>query len=226
MEPTHSQKARFHFKGGRSYVHGTTIFQRFLEVLPTDLIEKAEIAEVVNFKVIKEVSCNGTIKLYKDPVPSSDDDAAAMLIRVDNQQFYLTLHADHSSPVSDYIDGGERKLVPEDPEVSGPYAGSGTIQNANNNFSLVEGLVEVNKRLHLSTVSADGASSAQIRWVILQKYRLIPEGVELGNRIRAQFDHVGSRIMEGRVYTYNKLVAGLPGDPPPATFCFSYQIEE
>lgn len=226
MEPILSQKVLFFFKGGREYVHGTTIFQRFIKALPAGLINDAGMVEVVNFKVLKEVFCNGTIKLYLGPRSSNDDSAATMLLKIDTQQYYLTLQLDPSSPVNQNRNGNEQSLVPKDPELIGPFTGIGTIQNANNNFLLMEGLVEVNKRLHILTTSAQNAAPPQVRWVFLQNYRLIPAGVELGHRINAKFEHRGSREMQGRFYTYNKLVDGLPGDPPPATFCFSCHTEE
>lgn len=159
---------------GRNYVHGTTVFARFLEALDQSssalgLLPAAPPA-IASYKIAREVRNQGWIEVrtsQPDPVSGGQAPAASaeMSCLLGERKVRILLYESGDAPVTDRRpDETERMLSEVRP--SGDIGGSAHLVGVAGMAQLVAGLIRVNKELHQAALAPSG-DGLNVRWLYL-----------------------------------------------------------
>lgn len=218
--------ADFYYKGKRAYVHGTTMFDRFLTALDSLVKNSGGSGQPViisQVKFIKEITNNGYIETY----PFSDDNETALsdaataemtcLIGLD--RFILRLYEDPERPVTERAEDIDSTFI-KYTTLSKEFSGRAIMHNVNNISSFTAGLIRANKNLHTSTLK-DSEGLYSIRWVYMKNLPFLPDNT-FPSEINVDIQHHGAKAEADLTYTLNSLKYKIADKDYRTQICFYY----
>ncbi len=215
-------KTDFEFKDKRTYVHASTLLEVltkrvYEDVYPEEKWEAPRIDAIFH----KPVSSNGLLKLIEDPDLLVDDDSvnAAFRFYSDDRNISATFHEDKHMGI---VRRKKTHYAVEDIVLDKDFSGSCKI-DCSNRVSVVENIIEANKRFHLLTFE-DRSSDLKIKNLYMRRFPIsLPFNEDIDyERTLLKAENISVRKHDSSVVTLNSLYfPELKVDP----FEISYIIE-
>jgi hypothetical protein len=164
---------QFAYLGGRDYVHGPSIFGYFHEQIRT-ATGRAVAIDVSHFRVNQLIRQNYAAYIFEPNDPSKPVGAqplAEMSCAIEGQRWTAILADEPLGPIGKQEPSNEKDYVGPVEHV-GPFSGKAKLVRLRDNETLIQGVVEANKQLHLASVAAAHPGHVpKFRFVYCLNYR-------------------------------------------------------
>ncbi len=194
----------YYFKGSRNYVHGTTMFESFCNILREMNISTFEVKDI---KFHRELYNNGKIFINTQLTERKDIDLkdlkASMSIITEEKPINIYLFANQDSKVLKRRDDNTHLYIKRIIK-NNDYESKSKLINVKDFIALITALVEVNKQTHIKTIN-DIKKEYKYRWVFSKNFFVnlnlgFPEEIEVKN------NHLGhKKDKEGKIFTSNRI---------------------
>jgi hypothetical protein len=220
-------KSSFHYYGNRPYVNAIHLFECFLGQVIGELPEACRPQSIRSFKVFNEITKDGSWWL----VDASQDLSEGVHNPTATLRFVDMSGAKRRI---DFVDDGaavvRREGNPADRfvnlECDGQFSGSARLPEIASPAAFFEGLIQINKAIHLETLRRAGGTGGAIRYIYMENLSLREFDDAASRDFLLKFSHLGTRSGEDRTYTLCRITNELAQEQAPITMCYSYAPNE
>ena len=211
----------YYFKGSRNYVHGTTIFESFCNVLRDRGIT---LFRMYDLKFYQEMYNNGRIIIGQNILNQNNltqkNLKTSMSLIVKDKPLDIYLFDDSNSKVVERRKDLTHTYIKEVLKTK-DYESESRLINIDNFVSLVTALVEVNKQTHIKTLG-DTGREYKYRWVFSKDF-FVGLNLKIPTNINVQVKHLGlKKDKDGKTYTFNKINFLIGDTKYQLAMCFIY----
>ena len=215
----------YYFIGHRNYVHGTSIFESFLDSLVHSSWYREEAdgrIAVTQLKFTTELKNNGVIRLaFGDKRPFGEPTTAEMRCQVGGRRLTLSLFSKKDSPVTARAPDRDRGYFVDDLSTE-EFGGECVLSGITGHEGLVRGLIEANKQVHSECLRRGTRRAFEIRWIYMRNHLLEPEK-GLPTTVPVRIRNIGTKEDgTGRTYTLNKVSYTMGDRIIDFDLCFAY----
>lgn len=196
-------ETKLSYVGSRPYIRGADLlfwFERLRQATPDTAFR---IGCIKQFRITREVQFDGTWSMGRHP------DAIAK----------LDFLSEDGTPGHASFNEGSSIITQRDPDIpsllqhcqmTGDFTGEACLTRPSNFTDLLNGLIEVNKRLHVQTLQTRQIDPAGIRLVYVQDLPVcLADG---SDAIDLSIRNMGERHIDGKSYTLCQITSpALPG---------------
>lgn len=195
----------FEFKDKRTYVHASTLLEELIKLVYGNIYPEEKWEEPkIDAKFHKSVLYNGILKLSENPDALPDYDLANSTFRFsdDNRSVSATFHENENMGIVRSI---KTSYSVEDIVLEKDFSGLCKI-DCSSRVSLVENIIEANKRIHLLTCK-HRSSDVKVINLYMRKFPVslpVIGNIDYG-RILLKIENVSARQRDKSVVTLNSL---------------------
>ena len=196
----------FTFKNGRDYIHSSTLIADAWRLINENRSSFGEWnSVVVDAKFPRISDSNGVYQISEnvDKLTDINKASASFCFHDTQRRIYATFMADPSMPVSKRITVQPRI---EDITSDGNFSGSG-YADCTHLEAMLENVIEINKRLHLMTLSGRG-DGLKVMNAYMKRFPILlkPDQNKEMSRVFLEIKNVGARYQDDTVSTLNTLI--------------------
>ncbi|NQV57957.1 MAG: hypothetical protein HQ503_19000 [Rhodospirillales bacterium] len=203
----YSIRSDFFLNGARDYIHGPTLAEKFRETVVKMHGKGLAEVRVRRLNIRQKIINDDTIRVFDaEQVAAKHQGANAladMFCEIDGKNYLVGLYADQPKLVVKRRESIEQTFVGEI-HLSGPFEGNAELQNILSHYDLIQGVVEVNKQLHLKTVAdVEPQRLVKFKFVSCRGF-VFPKTISLSDG-QMKVENIGMGDLEGYRHTLSKI---------------------